>query len=111
MLWNQIIGISGVFVLTFCLIALYHVIGKIGAHGKRYNTPTKHFNKLPQDRWPDDSKKSSGKDDASLLWSPELEEPAGPSKPGLSDHRETRGSGLRSKLVRADDTFHGGETE
>ena len=111
MLGNQIIGVTGVFVLTFCLIALYHLIGKIGAHGKRYNTPSKHFNKRPQDHRPDDFKKSSGKDDAWLLWSPELEEPAGPSKPGLSEHRETRGSGLRSKLVRGDDSFHGGETK
>jgi len=92
MLGNQIIGITGVFVVTFCLIALYHLIGKIGAHGKRYNTPTKHFNKRPQDRWPDDSKKSSGKDDAWLLRSPDLEKRAGPSKSNFGEHSETRGT-------------------
>ena len=92
MLGNQIIGITGVFVVTFCLIALYHLIGKIGAHGKRYNTPTKHFNKRPRDRWPDDSKKSSGKDDAWLLWSPEHDDRAGPSRSSLGEHPKTKGT-------------------
>lgn len=92
MLGNQIIGITGVFVLTFCLIALYHLIGKIGAHGKRYDTPIKHFNKRHQDRSPDDSKKSSSKDDAWLLWSPDLEKRAGPSKPNFGEHSETKGT-------------------
>ncbi|HWN98603.1 MAG TPA: hypothetical protein VNS63_04970 [Blastocatellia bacterium] len=96
MLENQVIGIAGVFVLTFCLIALYHLIGKIGPRGKRYNAPTKQVNRRPQDRRPDHLPKSSGKDDAWLLWSPELDEPADPSKPGLGEHRDTRGSRLRS---------------
>lgn len=90
MLGNQIIGVTGVFVLTFCLIALYHLIGKIGAHAKRYNTPTKHINKRPQDRWPDE--KSSGKDDAWLLWSPESDERAGPPRSRFDEHPETKGT-------------------
>jgi hypothetical protein len=36
MLENQLIGIAGVFVLTFCLIALYHLIGAFGTAHKRY---------------------------------------------------------------------------
>jgi hypothetical protein len=35
MLENQIIGISGVFFLTFCLIALYHIISALGRYGRR----------------------------------------------------------------------------
>lgn len=80
MLENQVIGIAGVFVLTFCLIALYHLIGKIGASSKWYKAPTQQFNRRALDRRPDHLQKSSGKDDAWLLWSPEFDEPADPSK-------------------------------
>jgi hypothetical protein len=94
---NELIGIAGVFVLTFCLIALYHLMGKFGGHGKRYDAQTKRAKDPEQDRRPDhDPPRTSGKDDAWLLWSPELDERAGPSKPGFSDHRETRRSRLRS---------------
>ena len=37
MLENQIIGISGVFVLTFCLIAVYHLIGKLSHSRNRFS--------------------------------------------------------------------------
>ncbi|MFY9607312.1 MAG: hypothetical protein WAU45_01695 [Blastocatellia bacterium] len=93
---NELIGIVGVFVLTFCLIALYHLIGKLGRHRKRYGAQIKRA-KQPEDRRPDhDPRRTFGKDDAWLLWSQELDERAGPSKPGFPDHRETRGSWLRS---------------
>jgi hypothetical protein len=94
---NQIIGIVGVFVLTFCLIALYHLIGRFGRHGKRYRAQIKRAKEPEQDRRPDhDPRRTSGKDDAWLLWSPELGERAGPSNPGFPDHREGRGTWLRS---------------
>jgi hypothetical protein len=92
MLGNQIIGITGVFVLTFCLIALYHLIGKIDSHGKRYTSSTKHFKRRPQDHRPNDFKKSSGKDDAWLLWSPESDERAGPPRSRFDEHPETKGT-------------------
>jgi len=90
MLNNQIMGITGVFVLAFLLIALYHLIGKIGAHGKWYIAPSKQFNKWPRDRRPDDLEKSSAKDNAWLLWTPDREERAGPSKSNLGKHSETK---------------------
>jgi hypothetical protein len=94
---NELIGIAFVFVLTFCLIALYHLIGKIGRHSKRYGAQIKRAKEPEEHRRPDhDPRKTSGKDDASLLWSPELDERAGPSRPGFLDHRETRGSRLGS---------------
>jgi hypothetical protein len=99
---NELIGIAGVFVLTFCLIALYHVMGKFGGHGKRYSAQIDRAkqpeqDRLEQDRRPDhDPRKTSVRDDAWLFWSPELDERAGPSKLGFPDHRETRGSWLRS---------------
>lgn len=97
---NQIIGIVGVFVLTLCLIALYHLMGKLGRHGKRYRAQIKRAKQPEQDRRPDrDPRRTSGKDDAWLSWSPELDERA--------DHRETRGSWLRSsESLEPDGTFH-----
>lgn len=86
MLSNQIIGIIGVFVLTFFLIALYHLIGKIGAHSKRYIAPAKQLNKWPQDRRTVDLKKSSSKDNAWLLWTSDREDRASPSKSNLGEH-------------------------
>lgn len=94
---NQLVGISGVFVLTFCLIALYHLIGKIGRHSMRYGAQLSRANEPEQDRAQDhDPRRTSGKDDAWLFWSPELGERAGSSKPRLADPRQTRRSWLRS---------------
>jgi hypothetical protein len=93
---NELIGIVLVFVLTFCLIALYHLLGKIG-HGNRYGAQIKRAKQPEQDRRPGhDSRGTSVKDDDWLLWSPELDERAGPSKADSRDHHETRGSWLRS---------------
>ena len=44
---NELIGIVGVFVLTLCLIALYHLIGKLGRHDKRHGAQIRHA-KLPK---------------------------------------------------------------
>jgi len=65
---DQIVGVAGVFVLTFCLIALYHVISTLGRHSRRYGAQTKQVDGRDQDRRPNDLKKPSGKDDAWLLW-------------------------------------------
>ena len=92
---NEIIGITGVFALTFCLIALYHLMSKFGRHGKRYDARTKQINERDQDRRPTHDL-NRPKDDAWLLWSPGLDEPADPSKPGFGEHREAKGSRLRS---------------
>ena len=94
---NELIGIVGVFVLTLCLIALYHFIGKFGGHSKRYDAQTKRATHLERDRQRShDPQRASGKDDAWLLWSPEDDEPAGPSKPGSRIDHKTWSSGLRS---------------
>lgn len=94
---NQIIGICGVFVLTFCLIVLYHLIGKIGRHSKRYGAQIKRAKQPEQDQRPEhDPRRTSGKDDAWLFWSPELDERAGPSRLRFPGHPETRDSWLRS---------------
>ena len=85
---NELIGISGVFVLTLFLIGLYHIIGIFGRHSKRYVAQRKRARDPEQD----DPRKTYVEDDAWLLWSPEPYERAGPSKPGLPDHREARGS-------------------
>ena len=88
---NQIVGVAGVFVLTFCLIALYHLIGALGRHSKRYSAQTKQVNGRDQDRRPNDLKKSSGEDDAWLLWDPPPDGQADQSRRsryGLGGERE-----------------------
>jgi Na+-transporting methylmalonyl-CoA/oxaloacetate decarboxylase gamma subunit len=61
MLENQIIGITGVFVLTFFLIMLYHLMGKFGPRGMRYRSPAKQVNRRVEGRWPRDLKKARTK--------------------------------------------------
>lgn len=86
---NELIGIAGVFVLTFCLIALYHLIGAFGRHSKRYGAHIKQVSERDQDRRPThDLDKPSGKDDALLLWSPELNGRADSIDEGFAAHRE-----------------------
>lgn len=94
---DELIGLMGVFVLTFCLIALYHMLGKIGRHRKRYGAQIKREKQPDEDQRPDHiPRTTSGKDDAWLLWSPGLDKRADPLKPGYPGRRETRGSWLRS---------------
>lgn len=88
---NDVIGIAGVFGLTFCLIALYHFMSKIGRHNKRHGAHRKQFNERDQDRRPTHNlNKPPGKDDAWLLWSPDLDARRGQSDIGygLAEHRE-----------------------
>ena len=93
---NELIGIAGIFGLTFCLIALYHVMGKIGRHSKRYGAHVKQVSERDQDRRPThDLNKPSGKDDARLLWSPELGAQAGHIHEGFAGHRERSNSPRR----------------
>lgn len=87
---NQMIGITGVFALTFLLLVLRHCFLSLGRTNRsRYVNPT-------TPRRDHESKTESAEDDAWLLWSPERDERAGPSKPGFPGHHETRGSWLRS---------------
>lgn len=86
---NELIGISGVFLLTLCLIALYHIIGFLGHPGAQ----TKRA-KAPEQ---DDPHKSFAKDDDWLLRSPELVERRGPEKPGYPKHPEPRPPGYVRK--------------
>jgi hypothetical protein len=69
---NEIIGITGVFVLTFFLILLYHLMSKIGHGRRRHGAQTKQVNGRDQDRRPEnETNKSSDRDDAWLLWDPQ----------------------------------------
>jgi hypothetical protein len=94
---NELIGVAGVFVLTFCLIALYHLIGRIGRHRKRHGAQIE-LAKEPGLGWRPGHEPlgTSGKDEAWLLWSPKPAERTGPSKPGFPNLREKRDSSLRS---------------
>ena len=91
---DQLIGILGVFFLTFCLIALYHLIGKIGRHRKRHAADMSRAKQPGRDRPPEhDPRRATGVDDDWLLWSPETSERAGPS--GLTNLSERKHSWLR----------------
>ena len=87
---NQMIGIAGVFAVTLFLLVLRHCFLSLGrARRSRHVNPT-------APRRDHEPNLKSADDDAWLLWSPELDERAGPSKPGFLDHHETGGSSLRS---------------
>ena len=77
MVSNELIGIAGVLAFTFCLIALYHFIGVLGPHRKTYgayNANMKQIRESHQNRPLDHVlNKSLGKDNAWLLWSPDLD--------------------------------------
>ena len=90
---NELIGIVGVFVLTFCLIALYHLIGVFGRHRKTYHAQTKQITERDQDRRPDhDLRRVSGRDDSWLLWGSELDARAAPQRRGSGDPHQKKGS-------------------
>jgi hypothetical protein len=95
---NEVIGIVEVFLFTFCLIALYHFIGAFGRHRKRSGAHIERVNQRDQDRRPTQNlNKPTGRHDASLLWSPELDARAGQSDIGygLAEHREISNSPRR----------------
>ena len=91
---NELIGVLGVFVLTLCLIALYHLIGKIGRGRKRYGRRIRRSKESVPNGRPDHELRS-GKDDPWLQWSPEPAERAAPSKSGFPNLREKKQSWLR----------------
>ena len=86
MVSDELVGIAGVFGFTFCLIALYHFIGMFGRHRKTYGAQIRHIREPHQHRSPD-LNKSLARDDAWLLWSPDLSAPGGPPKPGFGAQR------------------------
>ena len=88
---NELIGVVGVFILTFCLIALYHLMSKIGSHRRPHGAQIKRAPEQGLDRRLDHQPPGmSGKDDAWLLRSPEPDERADPSEPGFPDLREKK---------------------
>ena len=84
---NELIGITGVFVLTFCFIALYHFIGLFGR--KTYRSHPKK--RKEPDRRPV-PRRVSATDYSWLLWGQELDPRDGPPRRGFYDQRETKGS-------------------
>ena len=72
---NNLIGIAGVFVLTFSLIGLYHCISAFGRHGKRdaahlraIKNPDEHSRASHHDE-----RRRTDTDYSWLLWNSELE--------------------------------------
>ena len=77
---NNLIGIAGVFILTFSMIGLYHFISVLGRHSKR---PAAHIRPLKN---PDEHRRAShderrrpDSDDSWLLWNSKLKTDSGQS--------------------------------
>ena len=88
MVSNELIGIAGVFVFTFCLITLYHFMSVFGRHKKTLGAHIEQIREPRQDRPADhDLNKSLGKDDAWLRWTPDLDVQGGPPNPGFGGRR------------------------
>lgn len=90
MVSDELIGISGVFVFTFCLIALYHFIGVFGRHKKARGVSFRQIQiKEARQHRPlsHGLNRSLGKDDAWLMWNPELDAHNGPPNPGFGGRR------------------------
>ena len=83
---NQMIGIGGVFALTFVLFVLLHRFLSLGRPNRR-----RYVKPMTLHRGHESSTKST--EDNAWLWSPELNTRAGPSKPSFSEG--TNRSGLR----------------
>ena len=85
---NQMIGIAGVFSLTFFLLALRYVLSLGRSNRNRYD-------KLPQEIADAQSNRRDLEDDSWLLWSPDSEtsspKPAGeaPRTPRAPRHNES----------------------
>jgi len=82
---NNLIGVAGVFVLTFSLIALYHFMGAFGRHSKRHGaqiTPLENPNE--QLRTSHEQRRTPDKDDH-WLRNGERETPSGQSDAGRSE--------------------------
>jgi hypothetical protein len=82
---NQVIGIAGMFALTFVLFVILHCFLSLGRpNRRRYVKPMT----LHRDY------ESSTNEDNAWLWSPEFETRAGPAKPSFRE--DPNRSGLRS---------------
>ncbi len=91
MLENEFIGIAGVFVLTLCLIALYHLLSAIGHHSKTYGAQSKQIKQTDRYRTLDDYQYGvSKKDDSWLLWCAEADAQAGIRSPRFGGRVETK---------------------
>lgn len=83
---NNLLGIAGVFVLTLSLIALYHLIGAFGRHGKRRGTQNRPLeNPDGHRRASHDERRTPDNDDSWLRWNGELETPSGQSDVGCGE--------------------------
>jgi hypothetical protein len=83
---NNLIGIAGVFVLTFSLIALYHLLGAFGRHSTQHgaqNRPLKNRNQ--QHRATHEELRTPDRDDSWLRWNGEIETPSSSSDVGRGE--------------------------
>ena len=86
---NNLIGIAGVFVLTFSLIALYHHIGAFACRSKRHPAKIRQLeNSDKPRRTSPEQRPTSERDDSWLLWNRHLE-----TYSGQSDRATTRRKG------------------
>ena len=84
---NNLIGIAGVFVLTFSLIALYHIMSAVGRHSKRPNGahigPLENSNQ--QHPASHEERRTPDRDDSWLRWNGEIETSSSQSSVGRGE--------------------------
>lgn len=90
MLSNEVIGIAGVFLFTFSMIGLYHLICQLGPIAKRQSDRKHrdHLNKPSRDWQRVNVRKSADDDDAWWLWDPAPDNRPGRSKTGFGENRQ-----------------------
>ena len=86
---NNLIGIAGVFILTFSLIGLYHCISAFGRHGRRHAAHIRPIkNPDEHSRASHDERRRPDSDDSWLLWNSELKTDSGQSDVDHGDEKK-----------------------
>ena len=82
---NNLIGVAGVFVLTFSLIGLYHIMSAFGRHRTRHGAQIKPL-ETQKRHASHDERRTPDRDDSWLRWNGEFGTPSGQSDVGRGEN-------------------------
>ena len=90
---NEVIGITAVFLLTFCLIALYHFMSALGRLGKRRVVHTDRARNSRENRGSNPSPRLTAvRHDRWLSRAAETTSKSGEARKGSEEHRGRQGA-------------------